>query len=393
MNSLLRRLNAPALAALALCALPSIAAAQCGLEIKAYPKVLLPGQTAKVDVYARSPFGAYAFAASSFDVAATLPSWAWVSDGAVVGGNVLGIDSSQPHQPALGVLADPQNPYHAWTGRFRPATNAPALVTFQALPNDFWYYPSKLTASSAQCSPMGSQTSIFVNPVRSGPFAAAPGDGTAINAVRGGFIAESGDQSILMGLLLPAIQVPLESSVHTQFDIAPTSFSVTSEAVSESYTLNFTKITYRQIESDEKYQIFVEGQNLTGARMIVHMADGSVRTISPGINGAFPVRFNRIPDSLATKVAPQANAARPEQIDLLSWSFSATASAGNDLYIWLPGDGEEEGVCHGVTVLAWARVDGASAGRVQNNIKQLALAAHNYESTGARQMLISPALR
>jgi hypothetical protein len=388
MNSLLRRLNAPALAALALCALPSIAAAQCGLEIKAYPKVLLPGQTAKVDVYARSPFGAYAFAASSFDVAASLPSWAWVSDGAVVGGNVLGINSSQPHQPALGVLADPQNPYHAWTGRFRPQSNAPALVSFQALPTDFWYYPSKYTSSSAQCSPMGSQTSIYVNPLRSGPFAAAPGEGTALQSIRGGFLAESAGDSMLMGLLLPAVQVPRESAVVTRFDVPPTSFTTTSEVATDSLSLNFTKITYRQVENDGSYEVLADIQNATDTRMIVHMADGSVRTISAGVNGVFPVRLDRIPDSLATKVSPQANAARPEQIELLSWSFSASDTRGS-LTIILP-DGVPA-VCHGVTVLAYARVDGVSP--MQNNIKQLALAAHNYESTGARQMLISPALR
>lgn len=386
MNSLSGCRNAKSLVALlALCTLPVVALAQpCALHVKAYPKVLLPGETAKVDVSARFPLGAYAFAASQFDVSASMPSWTLVSDGAVIGGDVLGIQSGQLHQPALGVLADPQQPYHAWNGRFRPATNEPALVSFKATPTDFWYYPSMYTSSSVPCEANAGEAWIFVNPIRSGLFAAAPGEGDSIRAVQGGFMAEDDDDRILMGLVLPAVQVPRESAVHIEFDKAPKSFSTRSEVSSESLSMNFTKITYTQINSGRAYEVAAEIPGLTEMRIVLYGKDGSVRAIRPS-NGVFPVQFDRIPDTFVTKVAPLPHATRPQQIEQLSWSFLASDTSGT-IIAELP-DGTRA-VCHGVTVLAWARVDGVS--NSPNNLKQLALAAHHYESTGATQMIVKP---
>ncbi len=390
MNLFSPRLRAASLTAtLALSAVSTTGLAQpCALEVKAFPKVVLPGGTARVDVSARYPAGAYAFAASSFDVSASIPWWASVTDGAIAGGDVLGIESGQPHQPALGVLADPQQPYHAWTGRFRPATDAPALVSFKATPSDFWYYPSMLTSSSAPCTAAGGEAWVFVNPVRSGKFAAAPGRGGSVRAVSDGFAAASRDGHIVMGLLLPAVQLARESVVHTGFDLAPTSFSTTTEVSSEVHSFNFTKITFTQVESDESYVMDAVIQGAAESRMNVYLSDGSVRTVSRGVDGSFPVRFDRIPDTMATKVTPQPSASRPEQIELLSWSFSVSDSSGS-FAVELP-DGTQ-GVCHGVTVVAYARVDGV--GLMQNNLRQMSIGAHYYESTGASRMIVSPSSR
>ncbi|MFN0134457.1 MAG: hypothetical protein ACKVW3_18235 [Phycisphaerales bacterium] len=380
------RLNAKSLlAAAALCILPTAAMAQPGaLRVKAYPKVLMPGQTAKVDVLARYPAGAYAFAATRFDVSASSPSWVSIAAGTVVGGDVLGIESSQPHQPPLGVLADPQQPYHAWTGRFLPATVAPALISIKAVPDDFWYYPSVLTSSSAPCAASSGEAWVFANPLRNGPFAVAPGAGDAVQAVPGGFVAEAGDESILMGLLLPAGQTNSESVVRTEFDVVPKTFTTTTEVAGDGLSINFTKIEFKYTPYDDKHKIDVQVDGLTEMRMILHGIDGSVSTIRPS-NGSFPVRFERIPDTMTTKVAPERSASRREQADLISWSFSATDTRG--LMNVVMSDGSVR-VCHGVTVLAWARVDGPSA--TQPNLRNISLVAHRYESSSANQMIVSP---
>lgn len=187
--------------------LASASAADCGLSIAASPLVIRTGQTARVDVFAHFPASGYAFASSDFDVLATAPSWPAVSGGVVVGDDVLGVNAVQIHNPFGGSLADPANPLRVWSGQFSPVSDLPELITFSAIPSDFFYYPSPLTPSAAECEPDSGKGYLFVNPARLGRFGVAPGEGTSMEVAGDSVIAEPDtDEAILIGLLLPAVQ-------------------------------------------------------------------------------------------------------------------------------------------------------------------------------------------
>lgn len=185
----------------------SASVADCGLSVGASPLVIRTGQTARVDVFAHFPATAYAFASSDFDVLATAPSWSAVSAGLVVGDDVLSVDAARAHDPFGGALADPANPLRVWSGQFTPLSHLPALIKFSAIPSDFFYYPSALTPSAAECEADSGTGYLFVNPARLGCFGAAPGAGTSMEVIGDSVIAEpDSEEAILIGLLLPAVQ-------------------------------------------------------------------------------------------------------------------------------------------------------------------------------------------
>ena len=87
--------------ALAAGMVPAAGLAQdCKLSVQATPQVLYTGQKARVNVLAHfpappTPNAPYAFASAAFDVLATDPQWSFVSDGAILGSDVLGIEVGQ----------------------------------------------------------------------------------------------------------------------------------------------------------------------------------------------------------------------------------------------------------------------------------------------------------
>jgi hypothetical protein len=316
------------------------ALAQCKLDVTATPKVIMPGQAAKIDVQARFPVGAHAFAASDFGVSAGTPSWSFVTDGLIAGADVVGISASQPHAPQLGILADPANPYSAWTGKFTPASYAPAYIEIKATPNspsDFWYYPSALTSSAAQCQVRGGETGVFVNPVRLGKFAAAPGVGGTIRTSDGSFVATGVQDETTLALLLPWVSPAREasrrSSATVQTSRVPTSLafngSVTGTASGgdrpmESLSLNYTKITYQQIEYDrqQSYELNIDPMGADSVAVAIIMPDGQEVPVELR-DGRAPFRVQNLPLVAVTDmiIDPRAGCVS------LGWHFSAGPSA------------------------------------------------------------------
>lgn len=256
--------------------LASVSAADCGLSIAASPLVIRTGQTARVDVFAHFPASGYAFASSDFDVLATAPSWPAVSDGVVVGDDVLGVNAVQIHNPFGGALADPANPLRVWSGQFSPVSDLPALITFSAIPSDFFYYPSPLTPSTAECEADSGKGYLFVNPARLGRFGAAPGDGTSMEVVGDSVIAEpDAEEAILIGLLLPAVQkvrvgvIPdgAPDDLAVEVHVGPRPTSIQSTAIAEDPgTPLLEQSVVRFSRLNESYAVRVDVPGTTSVR-------------------------------------------------------------------------------------------------------------------------------
>lgn len=381
----------PLAAALIALAGLSASAQPSELRIKATPNVILPGQSAKVNVHARFPATAYAFASASFNVEAPMPGWSLITGGVAAGPDVQGIAASQPHAPWLGIVADPANPYHLWSGRFTPSSYAPAFIELHAAPNDFRIYPNAMTTSTVPSVAAPGEAHLFINPVRAGPFAAAPGEGDAIRPAAGSFVASDvdDDQAILMGLLLPAVQKVREAASTVSFDTRPTSLSVEAQArgdvvPTDTLSVNFTKVTFRSSANDpERYEMCTETPPGSEARAFLVMPDGSREEI--GIKGGkLAVKVEGVPGLIATKADhnPQRG------VIMLGWHFSNRASSGH------PG-GMNALMADGSVRFVRSVVVETSrpASPSQNNLRQLGLAFHSYEASGVGSMTVTPSAR
>ncbi len=305
-HSVRRLILSSLVAAAGLAAAPTAQAQDCKVVPEAVRPAVWFGQTAQINAWACIPPSAYAFASTDFNLLATDGAWNFVSNGAIVGPNVLGINASQPHAPQLGVVADPSNPIRIWTGLFTPTSTTPSLVEFTTLPGPFSYYPSDLTSSTAPCLATGGNEFLFVNPMRIGErgVLAAPGNGTrmspsgdgGIDALRDPDVPES---SVLIGLLLPAVQ---KCGVGTVFDQAPDNLRVETdvsrvEVGGESFTLNFTKIEYQ-------YTVQSRADNPLPLGMGIVYTNGGRRMGSTSSDhGLLPFLIARTPDRIDTRLA------------------------------------------------------------------------------------------
>ncbi|MBX9735520.1 MAG: hypothetical protein K2X32_01220, partial [Phycisphaerales bacterium] len=244
--------------ALGLC--DSAAMAQdCKLSVHASPNIIYAGQSASVDVQAEFPANHYAFGAAQFNVLSTHPAWTFTTGGVVAGDDVFNIVASQPHTPWTGVFANPANPYRVWRGALTPTSKSPALVEISADPQAFSIYPNRRTRSWIAGDVEGGNDFVMFNPLSAGKWVAAPGAGTEIevrggggdDVLIGGRTSYDDDNAILMGLVLPAVQVIRESTARVGFDRTPESYTTSVQVLGEhgrpmeSLTINFTKIEYQ----------------------------------------------------------------------------------------------------------------------------------------------------
>lgn len=382
---------------------PAARAQDCKLSVQVSPQVITSGQSTNVRVWAHfptppAPGGAFAFAASNFDVRASLPAWTFAAAGAIVGSDVLGISAGQAHQPQLGNPADPSNPIRIWNGVLRPLAAGPALVEIEADPTDFFVYPSKLTSSAAECDAEGGSGYVFVNPIAVGKWLAAPGEGSTMQRsgddviVDGRIITGENWDSASVGVVPAGSVTFFDSSTRVEFSEPPLSFKATVEArngddaPTESVSFNFA-----QADVPIYGRAYVGGASFS-------LADGSVRFIAfEGFRGGVSVAVGdldgdgRVP-GLAVVSLPQVIEAHAGVGRLYSADRGTTWTLRYDepVQALVRGVNGEAQRVELDRIDIFAVLEPQAPRRMQNNLRQLSLGCHVFESDGARQMTVTP---
>jgi hypothetical protein len=337
-------------------------AQDCQLAVRAGKLVLYPGQGTAVDVFARFPVSAHAFASSQFRVLADLPAWLAVSAGVVVGDDVLNINASQLHQPFLGVLADPTNPLRIWNGKYEPSDWSPRLVRFETTPLSFSYYPSPLTPSTASCIAEPTRDYVLVNPLPVARFGVAPGEGTSIQRTGPNqFRAQTASPALLIGLLLPAVQASEEGPRLVVRSSTPPE-RVEQSLVADRTVLPHpvTVLAWARTSGSAPGGLRVSAGDVQGVEFHFLRGGGHVQVFS-GTTGELPCALPELPIAYGSRVVHDRRAGQTRVIGVGRFDREQTLS--------IPGLGAV--VCDTIEVHA-----------VQHNLRQIAIAAHAYEIAG-----------
>jgi prepilin-type processing-associated H-X9-DG protein len=380
---LVRRVAAASLVCAAGLATPA-GAQDCKLSVSATPGVLTPGQSARIDVAAHFPASDYAFASAQFQVTATAPMWRFVSAGVIAGTNVLGIDVGQPHAPQAGVMADPSNPLRVWTGVYTPLSPAPAFVQFDVLPFGFSVYPSQYTSSSAPCDAVGGREWLFVNPLRVGEFAGAPGPGDTLEVVREDdaerFLVSSQDDDLEIGLLVPAVHKSRAAAAGVSIAGQPNRLMVTTQLRSAQVTYTFAD--FEDVARQGVYNVRTEFPAGARLRFRFSLRGRAVAELTSEA-GLAPFRVDRLPDSFEMSVPPPADPnPRATELSGAVWSGvydragSADPAGANVLFL----DGS-------VRFVDRIQID-ATFPRL--GPEPLSVGAQSYRATGVRSMTVTP---
>lgn len=380
-RSVNRLLAAAALAAAAL-ASPSLAA-DAKLLVQPIPSVIYPGQSSLVNVLAAKPPAAYAFASTQFDVFNFAPAWTAVSAGVIAGTNVLGINAGQPHNPFIGVTANPDSPLRIWSGVFTPASYAPAMVQFIADPAAFHVHPSKLTASAVPVPSDPGVGTVMINPVRVNGWGVAPraGTGTTIadDVIVDGRIITAENYELAKvgaGTLVLSGASTYNGVISVAFDRRPETFTAAVETAAKGRPWETFSLNFEEVKGAPLHQL---GATM-GARTIMYR----------GFQGGVFVAAGDLGDAKNTLVLSNP----PSQFRFSTGDRRHPKGAVVATVIFPHGVlagviGADDGEPVALDTLEIIAVPNSAESKSGNNLRQLGLGVHTFDATGVNRMALS----
>lgn len=383
------------------------------LTIDVSPNVVTGGHAATVHGTGKVSMNDYSFGLSKFHVLATYPGWLTHSGGVVMGDDVVSIVARQAHDPLNGAPA-PTGIVTMFRGNYAPQTTAPALIEFKAVPESFTVYPDRLTPWSAERPVETISDYLFVNPLRVGRWLTAPGPGTEARVsddvwVDGRIITGQNDASasapIVLGLLVPAVQVVRESAARVEMIGDPVTFTATVQTVlegrpTESMSINFTKISYSYQQYDDEHRVHTSlpggwGSSFGGFLGGVRVASGDLNGDGPGPNGGAPaLAVSALPQRIITKVGTGTLTLAGTN------TYSGTTQVQQGLTHVLMFDTPTPVIVRGAegqlrtlvvdTIEVQSKVREAAQFASGNNLRQIGLGAHTFEAVGVERLRVTP---
>jgi prepilin-type processing-associated H-X9-DG protein len=221
----------------------------------------------------------------------------------------------------------------------------------------------------------------------------APARGTKLEVTPHGFLASpEGQDEVLIGLLLPAIQDPkprtkVIEGVRLTTDLAPTELTATAQLSGDVNLDDFNTFRIRfgstspNSDTQPRYNVFVEMPGSSEAEVSLDHRRVIFEGVLPNPSTAL-FQVDRVPDGISMSIEPEVgDRGQRSRVTSIRLTFDSAHSGGVNVLL---GDGSVRFVKNSVSISTWVKNE--------NKVSQLAIGTHTYHVTGTGKVLVSPLL-